>query len=517
MNKSIKKACIYGRFSAGGNQTEQSLEGQLKVCREYALREGYQIVAEYTDSKLTGKTDRRPEFLRMIADSARGRWEAVIVYQLDRFSRNKYDNAIYKEKLSRNGVKVISAREQISDDASGILMETMLEGMAAYFSIELSQKIQRGREINALKHLSLGSSPGLGFKVIDRQIVVDEANAPHVVRIFEMYANGSTRAEIVDYMNNVGVRTSRGNPFQRTSIDSIMRNERLIGTYKYKGNETPNALPRIINQGLWDKVQQRLAENKGAGGRGKALKPYILSGKLFCGACLSPMTGYAGTSRTKKVHHYYRENSKNCKSLTVKKNEIEDKVIEVVRSMLTEENQLIIAHEISALCEQEQDNPNLKRLQRLIKENNKQKANLLESLKVGKASATAANYVFAEIDKLEHETAELEKQAAIEEDRHYGLSEVDIMYFLSHLKNGNIDDIEYRKLLVNAMVNSVYVHTDDDGSHKLTIVFNASNQPPVKVEVSLLNEIREKTGSSAVRSAPPQQKPWNLSVAKASG
>lgn len=97
--------------------------------------------------------------------------------------------------------------------------------------------------------------------------------------------------------------------------------------------------------------------------------------------------------------------------------------------MLTGENQWLIAIKISAFCENEIDNPNLKRLQRLIKDNSKQKANLLQSLKVGKASATAANYVFSEIDKLEKEAAD-ENQAAIEVDRHYGLSEVDRMYLL---------------------------------------------------------------------------------------
>lgn len=194
----MKNAIIYARYSPGGQQTAQSIEGQLRVCREYANREGYHIMGEYTDEKLTGKNaDKRPGFQRMVADSARGRWEYVIVYQLDRFSRNKYDNAIYKEKLARHGVKVISAMEQINtEDASGILMETMLEGMAAYYSKELSQKIQRGRAVNASKYLSLGSNPGLGFKIVDRQIMVDEQNATHVIRVFEMYANGATKQSI---------------------------------------------------------------------------------------------------------------------------------------------------------------------------------------------------------------------------------------------------------------------------------------------------------------------------------
>ncbi len=378
----MKKAVIYARYSPGGQQNAQSIEGQLKICREYANREGYHIVGEYTDQRLTGKNaEKRPGFQCLISDSARKRWEYVIVYQLDRFSRNKYDNAIYKEKLNRNGVKVISAMEQINtEDASGILMETMLEGMAAYYSKELSQKVQRGRAINAEKHLSLGSTQGLGFKVVDKHILIDEANAHHVLRIFEMYANGSTMREIIDYLNGLNVKTVRNNPFSKNSLSKILRNKRYTGIYSYKGIETPDAIPRIVPQHIFDQVQKRLIENIGTGGRGKAAEKFILSGKLFCGHCLTPMTGTSGTSRNGKLHSYYREKNKGCKRLTFTKHKIEDKVIEVLRDMLTEDNQRMIAREISSLCEQERDNPNFKRLQRLMKENSKQKANLLESL-----------------------------------------------------------------------------------------------------------------------------------------
>jgi predicted RNA binding protein with dsRBD fold (UPF0201 family) len=247
-----------------------------------------------------------------------------------------------------------------------------------------------------------------------------------------MYASGASMKEVNDYLNEIGVRTTHGKPFSRTSLQTILRNKRYVGIYSYKGVDTPDALPRIVPQALFDQVQRRLEENIGAGGRGRAVEDFILSGKLFCRACLTIMTGTGGTSKTGKLHSYYKEKGGGCMKLTIHKKKTEDKVIQAVRDLLTEENQRIIAREISALCEQEQDNPNVKRLQRLIKENEKAKANLLESLKVGKASASTANYVFSEIDKLEKEAAELEQQAAVEEDRHYGLSEVDIMYLGSH-------------------------------------------------------------------------------------
>ena len=173
---------VVTRFSSH-NQTEQSIEGQLKVCYEFAERNGYKVIGEYIDRALTGTSDARPEFQRMIADSAKRQFQAVLVYQLDRFARNRYDSATYKAKLKKNGVKVLSARENISDDASGVLMEAVLEGMAEYYSVELAQKIKRGMELNAEKCLSIGSGVSLGYSIDEnKRYVINESEAQYSTR-----------------------------------------------------------------------------------------------------------------------------------------------------------------------------------------------------------------------------------------------------------------------------------------------------------------------------------------------
>ena len=134
------RAVLYCRYSSE-KQTEQSIEGQLAACHDYARQHGYVVVGEYIDRALSAKSDNRPEFLRMIEDSSKKDFDIILVYQLDRFSRNRYDSAVYKTKLKKNGVRVLSARENIADDASGVLMEAVLEGMAEYYSAELSQKV----------------------------------------------------------------------------------------------------------------------------------------------------------------------------------------------------------------------------------------------------------------------------------------------------------------------------------------------------------------------------------------
>lgn len=249
------KIVIYARFSSHA-QNEQSIEGQLKICYEYAERNGYSVIGEYIDRAISGTAaDNRPEFQRMIADSVKRQFQAVLVYQLDRSARNRYDSATYKTKLKKNGVKVLSARENISEDASGVLMEAVLEGMAEYYSVELSQKIRRSMSINAEKCLCTGGNIALGYKIEDKRIVVDAETAPVVKRIFDMYIAGNTMMQIIRYLNENQIKTSRGNAYNKNSLRRILTNKRYIGIYTYKDTEVPNGVPRIIDNTTFEQAR----------------------------------------------------------------------------------------------------------------------------------------------------------------------------------------------------------------------------------------------------------------------
>lgn len=191
-------AVIYARYS-DKSQTEESIEGQLKECYRYAEANGYTVIEEYVDRALTGTSDNRLRFQQMINDSFKKHFQYILVYQLDRFSRNRYYSAHYKNILKKNGVRVLSARENISEDASGILMESVLEGIAEYYSVELGQKIKRGMDLNGEKGYVTGGNIALGYKTqrinpadenSKKIFVIDEETAPLVQRIFEMYADG---------------------------------------------------------------------------------------------------------------------------------------------------------------------------------------------------------------------------------------------------------------------------------------------------------------------------------------
>ena len=332
---------IYARYSSH-NQTEQSIEGQLAACYEFAKNNGHIIIGEYIDRAQSGTTDSRVDFQRMIADSDKHLFEAVLVYQLDRFARNRYDSAINKAKLKKNGVRVMSARENISDNASGILVEGVLESMAEYYSAELSQKIRRGMDINAEKCLSNGSNPGLGYTINkDRSFQVDPETAPIVREIFELYAGGKTVTEINAYLNARQVRTSIGKEFNKNSLHRLLRNRRYVGLYLYKGKATPNGMPRIIDDELFERVQRMVDRNRKAPARKRGKDEYMLTTKLICGYCREMMTGYGGTSKSGRKYYYYackKAKKKLCQKKIVNKQAIEDKVVSECYKLLTDAN-----------------------------------------------------------------------------------------------------------------------------------------------------------------------------------
>ena len=148
-------AVIYARFSSSG-QREESITGQLRDCNRYAEEHGFEIINEYIDEAKTGTTDNRPSFQKMIRDSENKHFKAVIVWKLDRFARNRYDSAIYRSKLKKNGVKIYSAMENISDSAEGIIMEGLMESMAEYYSANLSENVKRGNRESALQLKTIG-------------------------------------------------------------------------------------------------------------------------------------------------------------------------------------------------------------------------------------------------------------------------------------------------------------------------------------------------------------------------
>ena len=502
-----KNVVIYARYSSS-NQTEASIEGQVKVCNEYARQNGFNVVEIYIDRAMTGTNDNRPDFKRMLEDSKKRKFQGVLVYQLDRFARNRYDSANNKALLKKNGVKVYSAKENISDDPSGILMESMLEGMAEYYSAELSQKIKRGMDLLADKCLYTGGGVAFGFKINpDKTFGIDEETAPFVVKIFEKYAGGENVIDICNYLNSMGLKTSRKAEFNKCSLHTLLKNKRYIGTYTYNETEVPNAIPRIISDELFNEVQERLKLNKNAPARAKAVEEYLLTGKMFCGICESLMSGISGTSKTGRKYAYYtcgKAKKGECDKKHISKNFIEDLVIAKCREVLTEKNIKKIAREIAEISELQQQSAELIRLRGLKDTVDKEIENLLKALESG----MSADLILARLQEKKNRKDEIEKSLYKEEYGKMVLSENQIIFFLQQLKNGNANNIKYRRMLIRVLVKAIYVYEDE-----IVFMFNVGEKT-IQINEKLLSEIKNSDGSSSFKEcpAPSQYNPNYLQI-----
>lgn len=223
----MKKAVIYARYSCE-KQTAQSIEGQLRACYDYANRNEIQIVGEYIDCAQSGTNDKRDQFKRMMSDSLRQLWDYVIVYRLDRFSRNKYEMVIHRKTLRDNNIKILSAMENIPDSPEGIILESLLEGMAEYYSAELSQKVKRGMKENRLKGFFTGGPVMFGYRIVDKKVVVCPEEAHIVIKIFEEYLNGKPVTQIVKDLNNQKL-ISEDRVINDKYIYYMLKNEKYIG------------------------------------------------------------------------------------------------------------------------------------------------------------------------------------------------------------------------------------------------------------------------------------------------
>lgn len=476
MYEDIKTACLYVRFSSH-NQTEQSIEGQTRVCRDFCKRHNIRIVEIYADRATSASKDieKRVQFLKMIKDSEKGLFDAVIVYKLDRFARSRYDSATYKYRLKRNGVQLISATENISNDPEGIILESVLEGMAEFYSAELSQKINRGMRESAYKHNSIGGAVPLGYKIEDKKLVIDPKTAPIVKEAFEKYADGETVAEICRQFNARGYKTSKGTAFGKSSFTKIFRNERYIGVYTFHDYRAEDAIPAIIDKELWDRVQLRVGKIKNAPARNKAKVVYLLSGKIFCGHCGSKMNGNCNAGNYYYYQCYGKKNGNvDCKKKNIRKEFIERLVAQDALSLLTDE---YIEQIATIACEKNQHEIELDSALPTIRDRIHQVDLSLNNLLKAIESGSAPDMLVKRMGELEKEKKDLQAQAKKESEDVVELDKAQVIYWLEQFRDGSIDDEEFCRMLIDLFVNSVTVWDEDDNTYKVTVAYNLTSLP----------------------------------------
>ena len=459
-------AVIYARYSTD-SQREESIEGQIRECTAYAEKNGFTVVKHYIDRAVSAKTDNRPQFQQMIKDSERGIFDVIIVWKLDRFARNRYDSARYKTQLKRNGVKLVSATEVISAGPEGIILESVLEGYAEYYSADLSEKVVRGMTENALKGIYNGGTIPFGYMIDEtRHYQPDPLLAPYVEQTFQKYADGATMTDLRDWLKAHNIKNSMGGAFTYNSVEHMLKNRRYIGELKFRDVVVPDAIPPIIPLELFEDVQEKIAKNKKAPARRKAEDDYLLTTKLFCGYCGALMFGESGTSRTGEVHRYYKcataKKHKGCKKKTVRKQWLEDLVVNQTMQLVKDDAAMesIIAKVMEL---QNKENTNIPLYEKQLRDAESGIQNMLNAIQAGILTSSTKE----RLEQLEETKRELEARIAEEKLAKPKVTDEFIRFWLLRFRKLDMSLKDQRQALVDTFINSIYLYDD-----KVLITFN---------------------------------------------
>lgn len=486
-------AVIYARYSSE-RQTEQSIEGQLRECTEFAEQNDITIIDTYIDRAKTGRNDNRAEFQRMLRDSGRKIFDAVIVWKIDRFGRNREDIAKNKAILRRNGVTVLYAKEHIPEGAEGIILEGLLESLAEYYSAELKEKIVRGMRESAYKCQFNGSGLAIGYTVDkEHKFHIDENGAAVVRKIFDLYDSGMKIADIQRHLNQKGIKTLHNKDFTNYGITRILKNRRYIGEYSWGDIVIPNGIPRIISDEQFERVQAEMDKNKKAPARKRGGDvPFLLTAKLFCGNCKSTMVGDSGTSKNGNSFHYYtcrtRKSKKACKKKSVRKDWLEQEVTRITAEYVLQDDVInYIADRIVDIQQKERDDKStINYLNGRLLDTNAAINNIMKAIEAGIFSETTGERLRA----LEADRSELKAEIEREKIARPVISRDQVVFFLNRFKGGDVDDKEYQRQIIDLFVNKIFLYDD-----KIIITYNYSRD---NNEVSA--EIVEEAAFSGVNS-----------------
>lgn len=464
---------IYARYSPGPNQTDQSIEGQIRECTQFCEENNIRIIGTYIDRKQTGRNDNRADFQKMLRDSKRHTFQTVVVWKIDRFGRNREEIAKNKAVLRMNGVRVLFAKEHIPDGPEGIILESVLEGLAEYYSANLSQNIIRGMRESALKCQFNGSGLSTGYTVDkEHKFHIDPDGAATVRMIFNRYDSGETIADILRYINSKGIKTMKGKQFTHYGISRILRNRAYIGEYHWHDIIIPGGMPKIIDEALFERVQHRMDKNKKAPSAGRGETKFLLTSKVFCGNCKSTMFGDSGTGKSGTKFYYYtcrgRKIKKNgCKKKSVNKEWLEREVVRLTATyVLRDEVISYIADRVVEIQTKERnDTSMLKYYQNQLKETTTAIKNIMKAIEAGIITDTTRERLL----ELEATKGELETEIIKENIARPLISRDQVVFFLEQFKGGNIEDKEYQQKIIDVFVNKILVYDD-----KIIITYNYS-------------------------------------------
>lgn len=461
-------SAVYARYSSH-SQNDCSIEQQVRECEKFADQQGLRIVEVYADRAISGTTDKRPEFQRMLAESRSGKWSTLIVWKLDRFARNRYDSATYKYLLKKNGVRILYVKESIPDGPSGILMESLLEAQAEYYSANLAQNVKRGLVAN-IEQGKVNWSPPYGYIIgEDGKPAVDEEKAPIVREIFRRYADGEGTAAITLWLNTSGIQPVRASRWRTTTVHSLLKREAYRGACSCKGGQIE--YPPIVDAATLEMVTERLSWIQERRAPRTRNAPYILTGKSFCGICGGKLIGrsFKGTRFVYNCNVKYPD----CGAPYIPAEWLEDTVVHATVEFLLDPKVIdLLADRIAFLESRMETSEVLEGLRHQLSQAESALANVMAAVEAGIVTRTTK----ARLTELESEVDRLTANIREEEAKAPHLEKDMIVYWLSRFQGGDVDDLTFRETLVSTLIQSVTVSLD-----LVRIVFNYGTDPPAQL------------------------------------
>lgn len=487
MSSVDKTAVIYARYSSHG-QTEQSIDGQIAAAQKYAEGKGYTIIHIYADRAMTGRNDDREQFQKMLSDTATHQFGVILLWKIDRFGRNREEIAFNRYRCKKNGVRVERVAEDVPDGPEGVILDSVLEGMAEYYSLQLAQNVRRGQRESAKKSQSNGGTRLIGYKVNPdtKRYEVDPDTAPFITEVFRRYAGGQTMAEIAAWLNAQGLRATRGGMFTVNSLHRLLKNEKYTGVYIFRDIRNEGGMPALIDRATFDKVQEMLKVNRRAPSRVWSRAEYLLTDKLFCGHCGAPMAGVSGHGHTGVKHNYYtclnRKRKKSCTKKSVRQDVLEPLVLKSIRNLLQDDATLkYIADRVWAEYERsDTSGDTIRALDRQIADVDRALSNVMKAIEMG---------IINEMTKARMDELTEQKQAlsAARADaglaRGFKLTRNMVLYFLRKMAAMDISDRDSQKRLIKTFVNAIYLYDDH-----FDIAFNYTENGKVIVKMQEIDD-----------------------------
>ena len=453
-------AVIYARYSSH-NQSEVSIEQQVDACEKYAERNGYTIIDRYADRAVSGRTDRRPAFQKMMKDARSGAFDYVIAWKSNRIGRNMIQAMNTAATLASYGVACLYVEEDFDDTASGRFALRNMMNVNQFYSENMAEDIRRGMLDNAAR-CRVNSKPPYGYRRgQDGRFEIDEPAAAVVRQIFDRVLTGWSIFDIMTDLNRRGVKTGSGGEWKKQSFGRLLSNDRYTGLYHWDEITVEGGMPVIIDRETFDRVQLILKTKKKPRGKQRMNEEYLLSGKLFCGECGSPMSALSGTGKSGRKFTYYCCNRKRyekaCEKKNVPKDVIEKQVLEYLRSQLMNDAFIDwvvggyekVAAEIRADSERLQLDAELKDVSRRIK-------NMLAAIEMGVVNEATQE----RMQELLQTRRDLEEAIRLDDAACSIPSSDEVRFWLEGFRSGDFSSRKFQRELITTFVHAVYVYDD---------------------------------------------------------